>query len=102
MPCHTLATLRDDPHLSAVALTQTVTHPIEGAVTAVRSSILIDDEVPQAISSAKPRGWDTVEILQEIGIAPVEIETLRSAGAIHDGRASYPSSPADPSRPHQT
>jgi crotonobetainyl-CoA:carnitine CoA-transferase CaiB-like acyl-CoA transferase len=102
MPCHTLATLRDDPHLSAVALTKTVTHPIEGAVTAVRSSILIDDEVPQAISSAKPRGWDTVEILQEIGVAPAEIEKLRSTGAIHDGRASYPSSPTDPSRPHQT
>jgi crotonobetainyl-CoA:carnitine CoA-transferase CaiB-like acyl-CoA transferase len=100
MPCHTLATLRDDPQLSAVALTQTVTHPIEGPVTAVRSSILIDDEVPRPSASAKPLGWDTVDILREIGVALGEIEQLVRTGAIHDGRASQ-ASRADPSRPHR-
>jgi crotonobetainyl-CoA:carnitine CoA-transferase CaiB-like acyl-CoA transferase len=90
MPCHTLATLTADPHLSAVGLTQAVTHPVEGPVTAVRASVLINDEVPQPGSFARPLGWDTVEILQEIGVAPDEIETLRLAGAIHDGRAGYP------------
>jgi crotonobetainyl-CoA:carnitine CoA-transferase CaiB-like acyl-CoA transferase len=89
MPCHTLATLTDDPHLSAVGLTQAVTHPIEGPVTAVRASVLINDEVPEPGSFARPLGWDTVEILQEIGVAPDEIEKLRLAGAIHDGRASH-------------
>ena len=95
MPCHTLDTLADDPHLSAVGLTHPTTHPVEGPVTAVRSSVLIDDEVPQPGTLAKPRGWDTVEILKEIGVTPDDIKELIAAGAIHDGRANYPQSGAE-------
>jgi crotonobetainyl-CoA:carnitine CoA-transferase CaiB-like acyl-CoA transferase len=89
MPCHTLDTLTGDPHLEAVGLTQAATHPIEGPVTAVRASVLIDDKVPQPGSLAQPRGWDTVEILKEIGVSADEIKELIASGAVHDGRASY-------------
>ena len=92
MPCHTLDTLAGDPHLSAVGLTRPVTDLVEGPVTAVRSSILIDDEVPQVGTLARPCGWDTVEILEELGVASDDIKELVAAGAIHDGRANYPQS----------
>src|ERR1043166_5323943 len=90
MPCHTLDTLTNDPHLSAVGLTQRATHPVEGPVTTVRSSVLVDEEVPKPGALAKPRGWDTVEILEEIGIPPGEIRDLVTSGAAFDGRAHYP------------
>jgi crotonobetainyl-CoA:carnitine CoA-transferase CaiB-like acyl-CoA transferase len=100
MPCHTLDTLAGDPHLTAVGLTNDVSHPIEGLVTTVRPSILIDDEVPHPDSLAKPRGWDTAEILGEIGIPPAEIAALIATGAVYDGRAGYPPSDADSETPH--
>src|SRR5262245_57667610 len=90
MPCHTLDTLPGDPHLSAVALTQPATHAVEGPVTAVRSSVLIDQEVPKPGPRAQPRGWDTVAILEEIGVSPDEIKDLIATGAVEDGRAKYP------------
>ncbi len=90
MPCHTLDTLTGDPHLEAVGLTQPATHPIEGPVTAVRASVIVDDKVPQPGPLAQPRGWDTVEILKEIGVSADEIKELIASGAVHDGRASYP------------
>ena len=90
MPCHTLDTLAGDPHLSAVGLTRPVIDLVEGPVTAVRSSVLIDDEVPQVGTPAKPCGWDTVEILEELGVTSDDIKELVAAGAIHDGRAKYP------------
>jgi crotonobetainyl-CoA:carnitine CoA-transferase CaiB-like acyl-CoA transferase len=89
MPCHTLDTLAGDPQLAAVGLTQQTTHPIEGPVTAIRSSILIDGEVPSPGALANPCGWDTVEILEEIGVARDEIKELITTGAVHDGRANY-------------
>jgi crotonobetainyl-CoA:carnitine CoA-transferase CaiB-like acyl-CoA transferase len=89
MPCHTLDTLAGDPHLSAVGLTQPVEHPVEGPVTAVRSSILIDDALPQPATLAKPLGWDTVEILREIGVSADEIKDLIATCAVHDGRATH-------------
>lgn len=89
MPCHTLATLAEDPHLSAVALTRKVDHPVEGQVTTVRPSIIVDGEVPQPDALAKPLGWNTVEILAEIGIAPERIAELIEVGAILDGRTRH-------------
>lgn len=90
MPCHTLDTLASDPHLAAVGLTQPAMHPVEGPVTAVRSSVLVDDTVPQPGALAKPLGWDTVEVLQEIGVSADQIKELIADGAIHDGRAPHP------------
>ena len=94
MPCHTLDTLPGDPHLEAVGLTQPATHPIEGPVTAVRASVIVDDTVPHPGPLAQPRGWDTVEILKEIGVSADEIKELIASGAVHDGRASYSQSRA--------
>jgi crotonobetainyl-CoA:carnitine CoA-transferase CaiB-like acyl-CoA transferase len=95
MPCHTLETLPDDPHLTAVGLTRALEHPVEGPVTAIRPSVIIDDEQQPPGELAMPLGWDTVEIVSELGVAPDRIKELIASGAIVDGRAKYAA--ADPS-----
>ena len=89
MPCHTLDTLAGDPHLKAVGLTQRETHPVEGHVTTVRSSVLVDDQIPKPGTLAKPRGWDTVAVLEEIGVGAQELRELLAAGAIYDGSMKH-------------
>jgi crotonobetainyl-CoA:carnitine CoA-transferase CaiB-like acyl-CoA transferase len=81
MPCHTLETLRHDPHLEAVGLVTFEQHPTEGRTAAIRSSIRFDGDFPQRGAPAQPRGQETRAILEELGYAPIEIDTLASSGA---------------------
>jgi crotonobetainyl-CoA:carnitine CoA-transferase CaiB-like acyl-CoA transferase len=73
MPCHTLQTLVEDPHLKAVGLLGQETHPTEGKTTVIRSTIRVDGEYPSARSCAVPCGWDNMEILQSLGYTIDEI-----------------------------
>jgi crotonobetainyl-CoA:carnitine CoA-transferase CaiB-like acyl-CoA transferase len=82
MPCHTLETLTNDPHLKAVELINFENHPTEGKTAVIRSTIQVDGEYPSARSSAAPMGWDTKEILQELGFNETEIETFSSEKAV--------------------
>jgi crotonobetainyl-CoA:carnitine CoA-transferase CaiB-like acyl-CoA transferase len=81
MPCHTLETLRQDPHLDAVDLVTFEQHPTEGRTAAIRSSIRFDGDFPQRGVPAQPRGQDTRALLGELGYAPGEIDALMSSGA---------------------
>ncbi len=81
MPCHTLETLRSDPHLAAVNLVRFEDHPIEGRSAAIRSSIRVDGDYPALRSPSQPRGWETHEILRELGYTATEIDALTSSGA---------------------
>jgi crotonobetainyl-CoA:carnitine CoA-transferase CaiB-like acyl-CoA transferase len=76
MPCHTLQTLPNDPHLKAVGLMQYENHPTEGKTVVIRSTIQVDGDYPSARSAAVPRGWDTNEILSDLGFSDAEIESL--------------------------
>ena len=76
MPCHTLETLTQDPHLKAVGLLGYETHPTEGKTAVIRSTINIDGNYPSARSTAAPRGWDTDEILDELGFSSTEKTSL--------------------------
>lgn len=76
MPCHTLQTLVEDPHLKAVELLNYETHPTEGKTAVIRSTIRVDGQYPSARSSAVPRGWDTGELLGELGFSGIEIESF--------------------------
>lgn len=80
-PCHTLETLRHDPHLEAVGLIAFEQHPTEGRTAAIRSSIRFEDAYPPRRPPAQPRGADTRELLREIGYDACAIEALLSAGA---------------------
>jgi crotonobetainyl-CoA:carnitine CoA-transferase CaiB-like acyl-CoA transferase len=81
MPCHTLETLRQDPHLDAVGLVKFEQHPTEGRSAAIRSSIRFDGDVPATGTPAQPRGQETRAILEELGYAAAEIDAMASSGA---------------------
>jgi crotonobetainyl-CoA:carnitine CoA-transferase CaiB-like acyl-CoA transferase len=81
MPCHSLETLRADPHLMAVGLVTMEEHPVEGPAVAIRSTIRIDDAYAPLGNPAQPRGADTRAVLDEIELSGAEIDELVSNGA---------------------
>ena len=81
MPCHTLETLKRDPHLAAVDLVTMDVHPTEGRTAAIRSSIRVDGSYAPPGSPAQVRGQQTREILEGLGYAGPEIDALLSSGA---------------------
>jgi crotonobetainyl-CoA:carnitine CoA-transferase CaiB-like acyl-CoA transferase len=76
MPCHTLETLTQDPHLKAVGLLDFENHPTEGKTVAIRSTIRVDGEYPSARSTPVPNGWDTLDLLGDLGFSKGEIDNL--------------------------
>ncbi len=83
MPCHTLKTLIQDPHLKAVKLLDFENHPTEGKTAVIRSTINIDGDYPSARSTAVPNGWDTTDLLKELGYSDVEIATFTTQKAAY-------------------
>jgi crotonobetainyl-CoA:carnitine CoA-transferase CaiB-like acyl-CoA transferase len=81
MPIHTIETLSQDPHLTAVSLMTEEDHPTEGRTTVLRSSILADGASLSPRSPSAPRGWDTVGVLEELGFSGSAVQALLDAGA---------------------
>ncbi len=81
MPCHTLETLTQDPHLKAVELINFENHPTEGKTAVIRATIQVDGAYPSARSAAAPCGWDTKEILHDMGYSDAEMERLINENA---------------------
>jgi crotonobetainyl-CoA:carnitine CoA-transferase CaiB-like acyl-CoA transferase len=81
MPCHTLETLRLDPHLAAVGFFQKEAHPTEGETIALRPAIRVDGAPVRMGSPSQPKGFETRLLLQEAGLTNEEIEALLAAGA---------------------
>lgn len=81
MPCHTLATLRDDPHLAEVGLISSEDHPTEGRISVIRSTIRDQEGYPAPGGYAQPKGWETRQVLEEIGLDGRGIEELLKSGA---------------------
>jgi crotonobetainyl-CoA:carnitine CoA-transferase CaiB-like acyl-CoA transferase len=76
MPCHTLETLTEDPHLKTVKLIDFENHPTEGKTAVIRSTINVDGNYPSARAAAVPCGWNSAEILKELGYSSTEIDVL--------------------------
>jgi crotonobetainyl-CoA:carnitine CoA-transferase CaiB-like acyl-CoA transferase len=66
MPCHTLETLREDPHLNEVGFFIKDQHPTEGATIALRSSIKVDGKPLPLGSFAQPKGFETDAIRKSL------------------------------------
>lgn len=81
MPCHTLESLLDDPHLNAVGLLAPDRHPTEGAIRALRPTPLFDDAPLATGAAAATLGQDTRDVLSELGFSTGEIDALFAAGA---------------------
>jgi len=86
MRCHTLETLLDDPHLAAVGLIGRESHPTDGEVRTLRSTVLFGGEPLPAGHAARPMGWDTCAVLAEAGLGAAEIGEMIAQGAAVDGR----------------
>lgn len=86
MVCHTLETLTDDPHLKQAGLTTTQEHPTEGEVSVLHPTIIVDGQRIPAGHSARPLGWDTSDVLRELGLSADAIEQMFASGAAIDGR----------------
>lgn len=80
-PCHTLETLPQDKHLSAVGLLQHEQHPTEGKTVAIRSSIRVNDSYLQLRESSQPKGWETKQLLNEMGFTMDEVDALLASGS---------------------
>jgi crotonobetainyl-CoA:carnitine CoA-transferase CaiB-like acyl-CoA transferase len=76
MACHTLQTLPNDPHLKTVGLLSYENHPIEGKTAVIRSTIQFDGSYPSSRSTAAACGWDTDEILINLGYSKTEIDNF--------------------------
>lgn len=80
-PCNSLETLPHDPHLQAVGLIRPEKHPTEGITSAIRSTIRFDEAYPSIRTPSQPRGWETRDILVDIGYTQVQIEELLAQGS---------------------
>ncbi|MFD2239232.1 CaiB/BaiF CoA transferase family protein [Aureimonas populi] len=85
MPCHTLDSLIEDPHLSAVGMLASESHPEEGAVTAIRSSVIVDRRTLPLQDAARGLGADTAPILSGLGFDEDWIAAAIAAGAAVGG-----------------
>lgn len=90
MPCHSLDSLLDDPHLHAVGLLSPGTHPTEGAVRRIRPTVLRDGVADAPGDPAAPQGWDTTAVLAEAGLTADEIGALIASGAAHQHAGEPP------------
>lgn len=82
MPCHTLDTLTGDPHLGAVGLIEPISHPTEGAAKGIRPTVLYSGMPGSAGPAARPNGWDTLDILEDLGFDADEIADFSSADTV--------------------
>ncbi len=80
-PCHTLETLVHDKHLTAVGLIQREQHPTEGKTAAIRASIIVNDAYLDLRESSQPKGWETKQILNDIGYNENEVQALLNSGS---------------------
>jgi len=82
-PCHTLETLPHDRHLQAVGLIHHEQHPTEGKTAVIRASIKIDDQYLLPRDFSQPKGWETKQLLKEMGYSENEVDMLVAAGSVY-------------------
>jgi crotonobetainyl-CoA:carnitine CoA-transferase CaiB-like acyl-CoA transferase len=97
MPCHSLETLLEDPHLQAVGMFEQGDHPTEGTVRGIRPSILFEGQMRDAsVGGARPIGWDTRSVLAGLGFVQGAIDQLCDSGAVLDPHNDGGSTVANP------
>lgn len=83
MPCHTLDSLLEDPHLQALGLLQPSEHPTQGAVWNIGVPARMSGFQPSVRRPAPHIGADTAGVLEELGYGPRAVATLFASGAAY-------------------
>ena len=83
MPMHTLETILDDPHLTAIGFFKTVEHPVEGRIRQMQVPSTWSATQPEAGGPAPTLGEHGREILSEAGFSAEEITQLGECKAVH-------------------
>jgi len=99
MPCHTLASLLTDPHLTAAGLLGRAEHPTEGTVVTLRPTVVHDGVTAAPGPPAAPIGADTVGVLAQSGLSHEEIDVLLRKGAALPSRDRNDTRPAKETSP---
>jgi crotonobetainyl-CoA:carnitine CoA-transferase CaiB-like acyl-CoA transferase len=81
MPCHTLESLLEDPHLGDVGLLTQMQHPTQGTITSIGVPTKMTGFEPSVRLPAPHVGQHTTEILAELGYGREEIERMLQSGA---------------------
>lgn len=82
MPMHDLHGVMDDPHLQTVGFFETLNHPSEGRVRAMRVTSRWSDADVSVYRHAPRAGEQSVEVLREAGFAQDRIDKLLSSRAV--------------------
>lgn len=77
--------LMEDAHLAATGLFQKVKHPTEGEMTVIAPSVHFSDGLTRINRLAPALGQHSVEVLEELGLAPDVV-----AGLVQSGRIRQP------------
>ncbi|MET4578751.1 CaiB/BaiF CoA transferase family protein [Ottowia thiooxydans] len=80
MPCHTLDSLLQDPHLRDVGLIENDTHPTQGAIKRIKPAMSMSGFQAKLRHHAPHIGEQSTEILRELGYSPADIENLFNRG----------------------
>jgi len=80
MPCHTLSSLLDDPHIADVGLVEKREHPTQGTIRHLNVPVSMSGYTPTLRYHAPHIGEHTREILAEIGLGDDHIATMLQAG----------------------
>ncbi|MGE4337333.1 MAG: CaiB/BaiF CoA transferase family protein [Pigmentiphaga sp.] len=81
-PVNTLGQLLAHPQTEATGIVVDYQHPVAGAIRSVGQPYMLNGEQRQAGSPPPTHGQHTAEILQEIGFAADEIESLKTSKVI--------------------
>ncbi|GGE79417.1 CoA transferase [Streptosporangium jomthongense] len=92
---NTLDDLLEDPHLESVGFFQSMRHDTEGDILVTDTPTRFNGERGRIQRLQPHLGEHSVEVLQEVGLTPQEIEAMIAEGACLDGRGVRLGVPAD-------
>ena len=83
----TLDEVFNDPHLAAVGMFKTVTHPTEGDIIMTQLPFRFSDTHTSVVRMQPKFGEHSMEILRETGLSESDVQSLFESGCSVDGNA---------------
>ena len=96
MPCHTISSLLNDPHIAQVGLVETLVHPTQGTIRHINVPLRMTGYEPALRYPAPHIGEQTRSVLQQAGLPAAEIDALFLAGEAYQETGMPAPSGGDP------